>query len=183
MNNLLFQNDLLISASPVTNTCPSLVDDQILDIISGVLGFIGVAGTLYVVVAALRDRAYKRPPMDFILYLSISDVLLSARFMVLGFLHFGLTRCGIPAPDEGCNASWVCIFEAIWYQFNAVGSLMWNAMISIRLILLMYNPFSPWKGINKLSHFLVWGVSISTSIILGLSGSMGGSGDGTCWIR
>ena len=78
--------------------------------------------------------------------------------------------------------------QAMWTQFWGLGSVSWNGIISLNIILLLRNPFMNPKTYVIFYHGYVWSISAVTTILLFSSGYMGGtpaygiSGDGTCWI-
>jgi hypothetical protein len=76
----------------------------------------------------------------------------------------------------------VCVYEAAWTQFWGLGSVSWNGVIALN-VLLMFR-----KALNQFSydlyyHIYVWGICILTTVLLIVSNTYGISLDGTsCWI-
>ncbi|KAL6077846.1 PIPK domain-containing protein, variant 3 [Balamuthia mandrillaris] len=68
-------------------------------------------------------------------------------------------------------------------QFFGLGSISWNAVISLNLIINLRHPFVDTSKGSLIYHLYVWSLcTITTALMLGFK-QWGVSGDGTCWIK
>eukprot|EP01111_Echinosteliopsis_oligospora_P014644 TRINITY_DN5554_c0_g2_i1.p1 TRINITY_DN5554_c0_g2~~TRINITY_DN5554_c0_g2_i1.p1 ORF type:complete len:677 (+),score=100.46 TRINITY_DN5554_c0_g2_i1:98-2128(+) len=143
--------------------------------LSGTLGGISCFGSALVILSFFSFKELRRFPGSLIITLCACDFFLSLKFVVTGIIQ---NSNGLQGPDTIS-----CQIQAGWYQFFAISSVGWNAIISIVLISYVKNPFSNIGKHLKIFHAIVWATAISTTVfLLSHNKAVGPSGDGSCWV-
>ncbi|KYQ93372.1 G-protein-coupled receptor family protein [Tieghemostelium lacteum] len=142
---------------------------------SGSLAFMSLLGALFVIVSFVVTKELRKHPTSMVFFLSICDALFSLKFVITSVLPDSarFQTAGDPA----------CYMQAAAQQFFGLASISWSGMISLNLILQSRRPFEPTNYYAKFYHMAVWGLSIVTSVMMFSFGSIGPSGDGTCWVE
>jgi hypothetical protein len=111
-----------------------------------------------------------------VFFLSLCDSLLSLKFIVTAVY---------PSSDELEQPGPACYIQAGWAQFWGIGSIAWNGMISLNLIInLQKQGFAKTSSLVKYYHMVVWSLAAGTTAIVYIEHDrIGASGDGTCWIE
>mmetsp|Transcript_38397 Transcript_38397/g.53446 ORF Transcript_38397/g.53446 Transcript_38397/m.53446 type:complete len:476 (-) Transcript_38397:1966-3393(-) len=167
-------------------------------------GMISLIGAYIIITSCLLNPHLRQFPYNLVCYLALCDFCFSLKFFVSAvFIIVGHTPCdGLVFNDfesEGdicLEEGWVCYLSSLWTQFWALGTISWNGMISLNLILSLRNPFVYSAQYLKLYHFYVWSLSSSLTLLMAVSGAFcppgdcecrwwgfRGQGDYSCWIN
>lgn len=144
--------------------------------LSGSLAALSFAGALIVMLTYFMVPDLRKHPTNMIFFLSLCDSLLSLKFMLTAVYS---------DSDELEHIATTCYMQAGWAQLWGIGSVAWNGMISLNLIInLQKVGFAKTASFGKYYHLFVWGLaSLTTGIMYMGHGHIGPSGDGTCWIE
>eukprot|EP01132_Coremiostelium_polycephalum_P004756 gene4756-5935_t len=141
---------------------------------SGSLAFLSFLGAFFVISTFITIRELRKHQTWMVFFLSVCDVIFSLKFLVTAVLpdsaHF---------QDGGVG----CYLQAGVQQFFGLASISWSGMISLNLIIQSRQIFADPSVYSKWYHFWVWGLSIVTTVLMFSLGTIGPSGDGTCWIQ
>lgn len=146
---------------------------------------LSLIGSLAIVLMSFRIKVIQSEFSDLIVSMALTDFFFSIKFILSSSM---VISGDISIITDGTPA---CYLSAIMGQFFGLGTISWNFVISLYLFLLMYKPIKfrhklKEIGRTKLNiyvHSFVWGLSIFTIFISGVTGNIGSSPHGTCWLK
>lgn len=144
--------------------------------LSGALATMSFFGAAVVMLTYSFMPDLRKHPTNMVFFLSLCDSLLSLKFMV---------TAAYPGSDKLENIGTPsCYLQAGWAQFFGIGSIAWNGMISLNLIInLQKQGFARTSSLGKYYQFAVWGLALATTAVMYSDPKrIGPSGDGTCWV-
>lgn len=150
-----------------------------------VTSLLSMIGSLAIVLMSFRIKIIQSEFSDIIVSMAITDFFFSMKFI----LSSSMVIAGdLSVITDGAPA---CYISAIMGQFFGLGTISWNFVISLYLFLLMYKPIRfrhklkeiGRRKLNLYVHGFVWGFSIFTIFVSGVTGNIGSSPHGACWLK
>ncbi|KAH3762387.1 Phosphatidylinositol4-phosphate 5-Kinase protein [Pelomyxa schiedti] len=141
----------------------------------GSLALLSMCGSSVSILSFLLVKELRaHPSTKLVFFLVLCDLCFSSQFAASGL---STTPGQAPQSHSGCT------FQGMWIQFFGMGSVSWNAVISVNLLLMMRSPFAHGEQYHKWYHLSVWSIALSTTIAILAMDQIGSTDEGVCWIK
>ena len=135
-----------------------------IDIFSVVGGFIGICGSMTVIIAYVLNPELRVPPLSLLFWRSVSDLGLAIRFIVGPVFthHVCKTDDQYPVLDYGtecCNQE-RCKYASVILEFFLIASEAWFLCVTLDLLHSINDPFSTFQGRRKFYHLFSWSAAL-----------------------
>ena len=137
----------------------------------------------------IRAPILHRHPTSIAIYKCILEFILAQQYMWVPFLqYYDIYRVNQGTSSDsstGCKSNSVTAFIAFISQFCSIGSELTLFCVTYALYVAHKNPFTSYNYYKPYFIWFVTGISLTTSIIVALSGPeiYGISNEGTIWIQ
>eukprot|EP01090_Pellita_catalonica_P008633 TRINITY_DN19723_c0_g1_i1.p1 TRINITY_DN19723_c0_g1~~TRINITY_DN19723_c0_g1_i1.p1 ORF type:complete len:711 (-),score=81.49 TRINITY_DN19723_c0_g1_i1:84-2216(-) len=135
-----------------------------------------IVGTTLVILSTIVMPKLRQHPTRLAIFLAISDWMFAAKYLSSAIW-------GGPNSFAGAQKDIPCLVSGLWGNFFGSASVLWNTAIAVNILLTLFNPFMSTVKMEWVYHIVAWGYSAASTILIGsIPGTVGPSGDGTCWI-
>ncbi len=123
-------------------------------------GFLGMSGSMTVIVAYILNPELRMPPLSLLFWRSVSDLGLALRFILGPVFTHSVCHTDSLYPvynidNDQCNQN-KCQFSSVMLEFFLIASEAWFLCVTLDLLYSINDPFSTFQSRQKYYHLFSW---------------------------
>ncbi len=135
-------------------------DNKEVEVFSVVGGFIGMSGSMTVIIAYILNPELRVPPLSLLFWRSVSDLGLALRFIIGPVFTQSVCDKSSLYPvtltgNYDCDQD-KCQLASVMLEFFLIASEAWFLCVTLDLLHSINDPFSTFQGRQKFYHLFSW---------------------------